>query len=113
MAPDLTLIGLGWLLAAASAVLWLRQYPGQRIGHGFPKTRRGRPLDLLGLAGIPLGAYGGTGLQVRNDWGWWVVPTVLVPLVLIGTAMPILLRSWQFRRSTPSTGPSDLDTARQ
>lgn len=99
MALDLILIGLGWLLAAGSAVLWLRKYPGQRIGRGYPETRRGRPLDLLGLAGIAPGAYGGTGLQVRHDGGWWVVPAVLVLLVLIGTAAPILIRRWQLRSS--------------
>ncbi len=79
VALNLTLIGLGWLLAAASGMLWLRKYPGRRIGRGYPETQRGRPLDVLGLAGFPLGAYGGTGLQVRYDWGWWVVPAVLVP----------------------------------
>ncbi len=44
--------GLGWLLAAASAVLWLRKYPGRAIGRRHPETRRGRPLDVLGLAGL-------------------------------------------------------------
>jgi len=109
VALNLTLIGLGWLLAACSAVLWLRKYPGRRIGRGYPETQRGRPLDVLGLAGLPLGAYGGTGLQVRYDWGWWVVPAVYVPLFLIGIAAPILIRRWQLRHS--ATQPTGLDSS--
>jgi len=107
MALDLTLIGLGWLLAAGSAVLWLRKYPGQRIGRGYPETRRGRPLDVLGVAGFAPGAYGGTGLQNRYEWGWWVVPAVYVPLFLIWTAAPILTRRWQLRHSTRQPGGLD------
>lgn len=108
MALYLTLIGLGWLLAAASAVLWFRKYPGQRLGRRYPSTRRGRPLDLLGLAGIAPGAYGGSALQTRYHWGLWVVPAVYVPLFFLGTAAPILLRRWQLPR-TPE--PAGIDSS--
>lgn len=105
MALYLSLIGLGWVLAAGSAVLWLRKYPGQRIGRGYPETRRGRPLDVLELAGFAPGAYGGTGLQNRYHWGSWVILAVYVPLLLIGVAAPILIRRCQLRHSAaPAAG---------
>ena len=109
MALNLTVIGLSWLLAACSAVLWLRKYPGRPIGRGHPETRRGRPLDVLGLAGIPLVAWAGSNLQERYHWGWWVIPVVYVPLFAIGVAAPILTRRWQLRRSTTPT--SSLDSS--
>lgn len=104
----LYLIGLGWLLAAASAVLWLRQHPGQRLGRRYLATRQGRPLTVLGLAGIAPAAYGGSGLQTRYHWGWWVVPAVYVPLFFLGTAAPILFRRWQLRRTAE---PADIDNS--
>jgi len=61
---------------------------------------------VLGLAGLVPAAYGGTGLQTRYHWSWWIVPAVLVPLLLIGTAAPILFRRWQLRR--PARQPAGL-----
>lgn len=99
IATDIILIELGWVLAAASAVLWLRKYPGQRIGRRHPGTQPGRPLTVLGLAGLLPAAFGGARLQTRHHWGWWVVPAVYVSLLLIGTVVPILIRHWQLRHS--------------
>lgn len=45
----------------------------------------------------------------RVPLGLWVVPTVYVPLILIGTAAPILLRRWQLRHSV--TEPAGLDSS--
>ena len=100
----LSAIGLGWLLAACSAVLWLRKYPGRRIGRRHPETHAGRPLLVLWLAGLALGAYGGSGLQTRYHQGLWVVPAVYVPLLLIGAAAPILIRRWQLRHAATPVG---------
>ncbi len=65
--------------------------------------------STLLVAAVVAGAYGGSGLQVRYDWGWWVVPAVYVPLFLIGIAAPILIRRWQLRHS--ATQPTGLDSS--
>lgn len=104
MALYLTLIGLGWLLAAGLAVLWLRRHPG-RTSRLEQSDRRWQSTTLL-VAAVGAGAYGGSGLQTRYHWGWWVVPAVYVPLFLIAAA-PILTRRWQLRHSTRQ--PDGLD----
>ncbi len=108
MALYLNLIGLGWLLAAASGMLWLRENPGRRMRRRDSPKPSWRSSTLL-VAAVVAGAYGGSGLQVRYDWGWWVVPAVYVPLFLIGIAAPILIRRWQLRHS--ATQPTGLDSS--
>ncbi len=107
MALYLTLIELGWLLAAGSGMLWLRENPGRRM-RDSPKPSW-RSSTLL-VAAVGAGAYGGSGLQTRyHHWGWWVVPAVYVPLFLIGIAAPILTRRWQVRHAAPQ--PVGLDSS--
>lgn len=103
---DIILIGLGWLLAAGSAVLWLRRYPGWTST--LKQSDRGWQSTTLLAAAVGAGAYAGSGLQTRYHWGWWVVPAVYVPLFLIAAA-PILTQRWQLRHSTRQ--PDRLDTS--
>ena len=108
MALYITLIGLGWLLAAGSAVLWLRENPGQRLGRrNSPKTSWRS--NALFFAAIVLTAYGGSGIQRhQHSESFWIVAVVtIIPLVLISAVIPSAARWWQLRRSTPQ--PSRLD----
>ena len=66
MALYLTLIELGWLLAAGSGMLWLRENPGRRM-RDSPKPSW-RSSTLL-IAAVGAGAYGGSGLQTRYPTG--------------------------------------------
>ncbi len=106
MALYLSLIGFGWLLAACSAVLWLRRHPGRTFK--LKESDQGWQSTLL-VAAIGAGAYGGVNLVLRYHWGGWLVPAVYVPLFVIGTAAPILTRRWQLRHSTRQT--SGLDSS--
>jgi len=109
MALYLSLIGLGWLLAAYSSVLWLRKYPGEPVGQGR-NPRRGWQSNAV-LAGAALvGVYGAVGLIYKYHWGGWIISVgILVPLVTITSIAPVLTRRWQLRRS--AAGAVGLDSA--
>ena len=103
MTLDLTLIGLGWLLATGSAVLWIRKYPQQPLGRGYPSTqRRGwRAYALLTAAGGFV-AFGGAGLESRHHWASLAaMPLAYGPVVILAFVVPVLARRRQVRTSAP------------
>jgi len=104
---DIILIGLGWLLAGGSAVLRLRENPGLRPrGNSVKPSRR---FNALFFAASMLAAFGGSGIQHRHQhWGFfWVVLAVMLPLGLLASGVPWIVRRWQLRHS--ATQPAALD----
>ncbi len=85
----LTLIGLGWLLAAASGMLWLRENPGRRMRRRDSPKRSWR-FNALYFAAIVLTAYGGSGIQrhQHSESFWIVVAVAVIPLVLLSVVIP-------------------------
>jgi len=106
----LTLIGLGWLLAAASGMLWLRENPGRRMRRRDSPKRSWRS-NALYFAAIVLIAYGGSGIQrhQHSESFWIVVAVAVIPLVLLSVVIPLAVRWWQLRHSARQ--PSGLDSS--
>ncbi len=110
MALYLTLIGLGWLLAAGSAVLLLRENPDRRMRRrDSPKPSW--PSNALFFAASMLTAYGGSGIQrhQHSESFWIVVAVAVIPLVLLSVVIPSAVRWWQLRHSARQ--PSGLDSS--
>lgn len=107
VALDIILIGIGWLLAGGSAVLRLRENPGLHpLGNSVKPSRR---FNALFFAAIMLAAFGGSGIEHRQHWGFWVVLAVMLPLGVISSGVPWAIRWWQLRRSP--TQPANLDSS--
>lgn len=105
MALYLTLLGLGWLLAAGSGVLWFRKHPGRHLGWASPN--RGWRSEALLVLAIAVAAYGGTNLQVHQHWdARWVAVAVMFPIGVFAGVLPRIVRWRQLRR--PASQPAGL-----
>lgn len=105
---DLILVGVSWLLAAGSGVLWLRENPGKRLQRRNSPKRSWRSTALF-FAALAVAAYGGSGLQRREHWGIWAVLAVVFSFSAITTGIPLAVRRWQLRRTTPQ--PAAIDSS--
>ncbi|SDO30499.1 hypothetical protein SAMN04515671_0496 [Nakamurella panacisegetis] len=95
MALGWVFVFVGWLLALASGLLWLRRYPGQRIGRNCPgtHTQGWKSWTLLAVGYLGFGVFGGERLQERYGGIWeWLIPFFLTFGLGVAMALPVISR---------------------
>lgn len=97
------LVVVGWVLGAASGVLWMRKYPGQRLSIGYPGNRmRGwKSWTLLAVALFGFMASGGNLLQTAygNVLSWLLTFLLMLVFIIAAYAGPV----WWRQATYPET----------